>query len=243
MKADVRIFENLDVLSRAAAESFIEAAGQAIMDRGRFLVALSGGSTPLTLYRLLAQSPTREQIDWRHVQAFWGDERCVPPEDLENTYWQVREALLRHVPIPNGNVHRIQSDLAPQAAADAYAVVLKEYSTPPLEWPCFDLVLLGMGTDGHTASIFPGSAVNAASPTLAVAGQYQDRPAQRVTLTPLVFNSARRIVFLVSGGGKRDVLASVLSAEHRPEILPAQRIRPTDGELIWMVDEAAAGKL
>jgi 6-phosphogluconolactonase len=243
MKPDVRIFENLDALSQAAAESFVETSAQAITDRGRFLVALSGGSTPLTLYRLLAQSPTRKQIDWRLLHVFWGDERCVPPEDLENSYRQVHEALLAHVPIPTGNVHRIQSDLAPQVAADDYAVVLKEFSTPPLEWPRFDLVLLGMGSDGHTASIFPGSAVNAASPTLAVTGQYEDRPSQRVTLTPLVFNSARRIIFLVSGEGKREVLASVLSGNLRPDFLPAQRIRPTNGELIWMVDQAAASQL
>jgi 6-phosphogluconolactonase len=167
----------------------------------------------------------------------------VPPEDPENTYRQVHEALLAHVPIPTGNVHRIQSDLAPPVAAEDYAVVLKEFSTPPLDWPRFDLVLLGMGSDGHTASIFPGSAVNSARPTLAVTGTYMDRPSQRVTLTPLVFNSARLIIFLVSGEGKRGVLANVLSGDLRPDLLPAQRIQPTEGELIWMVDRAAASQL
>lgn len=243
MTPEVRIFENLDVLSRAAAEGFVETSARAITDRGRFLVALSGGETPLTFYRLLAQSPTREQIDWRFLHAFWGDERCVPPEDVENSYRQVHEALLAHVPIPSGNVHRIQSDLPPQVAAEAYASVLQQFSTPPLEWPRFDLVLLGMGTDGHTASIFPGSPISATSPTLAVTGKYLDRPSQRVTLTPLVLNSARLIIFLVSGEGKREVLANVLSGNLRPDLLPAQRIQPTDGELIWMVDRAAASQL
>ena len=243
LKPDVRIFENLDLLSHAAAELFIETCAQAITERGRFLVALSGGNTPTELFKLLAQSPYREQTDWTRAHVFWGDERCVPIEDLENSYRQAKDVLLKHVAIPVENIHRFESDLEPAEAAKDYARVLKQFASPPLDWPRFDLVLLGMGEDGHTASLFPGSDVNVSSPTLAVTAQYQNRPANRITLTPLVFNSARRIIFLVNGASKSQTLTNVLYGEYLPEKLPAQRIRPTDGEVIWMVDQLAASKL
>ncbi len=239
-KSNIRIFDNLESLSRGAAELFIETATLAILQRGQFLVALSGGNTPKELYKLLAQPPYCEQIDWTLIHAFWGDERCVPMEDLENNYRQAQEVLLGRVPISAENIHRIHSDLEPDAAAEDYARVLKGFASPPLDWPRFDLVLLGMGDDGHTASLFPGSEVNVPSPTLAVTAHYQGRPANRVTLTPLVFNAAHRIIFLVSGESKAQTLADVLYGEYQPEKLPAQRIRPADGELTWMVDQMAA---
>ena len=242
-KPNILISDNLELLSRAAAELFIEDSKQAVSQRGRFLVALSGGSTPMELYKLLAQSPYREQVDWTRVHVFWGDERCVPMEDLENNYRQARDVLLNQVSIPKENIHRVLSDLEPVATAEDYARVLKDFASPPLDWPRFDLVLLGMGEDGHTASLFPGSEVNVTSPTLAVTAQYQNRPAHRVTLTPLVFNAARRIIFLVNGKSKSQTLANVLYGEYQPEKLPAQRIHPADGELIWMVDQSAASKL
>ena len=243
LKPELRIFDHLEELSLAAAELFIETSVQAIAQRGRFLVELSGGNTPTELYQLLAQKPYREQIDWKRLQAFWGDERCVPVENPENNYRQAHDALLGRVHIPQENIHRIQSELEPDAAAEDYARVLKGFATSPLDWPRFDLVLLGMGNDGHTASLFPGSEVTASTPTLAVTAQYEDRPANRVTLTQLVLNAARRILFLVSGESKSETLANVLYGEYQPEKLPAQRIRPTDGELIWMVERAAARKL
>jgi 6-phosphogluconolactonase len=239
-KPNVRIFENLDLLSQAAAKLFIETSAQAISERGRFLVTLSGGNTPTELYKLLAQSPYKEQVDWTHVHIFWGDERCVPVEDLENSYRQAHDVLLSRVLIPTENIHRVDSELEPAEAAKDYALVLNEFASPPLDWPRLDLVLLGMGEDGHAASLFPGSEVNVSTPTLAVTAQYQDRPANRVTLTPLVFNSARRIIFLVSGESKAQTLANVLYGGYYPEQFPAQRFRPTDGELIWMVDKLAA---
>ena len=185
VKPDVRIFQNLESLSQDAAKFFIEICTQAITERGRFLVALSGGNTPTELFKLLAQSPYREQIDWTRVHVFWGDERCVPIEDLENNYRQANDVLLKHVPILLENIHRVKSDLKPADAATDYARVLKQFASAPLNWPRFDLVLLGMGEDGHTASLFPGSEVNVSTPTMAVTAEYQDRPANRVTLTPL----------------------------------------------------------
>jgi 6-phosphogluconolactonase len=243
MGPKINIFKDIHDLSLAAARLFVQSSSQAIAQRGRFLTALSGGNTPTPLYQTLAGVPYRNQINWAKIHIFWGDERCVPPDDPGNCYYQARLALFDHVNIPGDNIHRIQSDLEPAAAALDYARTLKVFSASPLEWPRFDLVLLGMGEDGHTASLFPGSQVEVTSPAIAVTANYQDRPARRVSLTPLVFNSARQIVFLVNGQSKSETLASILNGEYHPGQLPAQRIRPTDGEVIWFVDEAAASKL
>ncbi len=243
LNPDIRIYDNLNSLSLAAAAIFVEASKQAVSQRGRFLVALSGGTTPVPLYELLTKQPFREQVDWSITQVFWGDERCVPVEDLENTYRQVYDILLGRLSIPAGNIHRVKTELEPEAAAADYAVELRKYAAAPLAWPRFDLVLLGMGSDGHTASLFPGSDEPTSTPVLAVTGHYEDRPSQRVTLTPDVFNSARTVMFLVSGQGKAEVLKRVLYGEHQPKDLPAQRIHPSEGSTIWMVDRAAASLL
>ncbi len=243
MKADIRIFKDSDTLSKAAMEIFIAAARHAIEMRGRFLTALSGGGTPSGLYRLLASEPYRSEMNWKKTFVFWGDERCVPPDDAGSNYHQAREILLSQVPIPNENILRVKGELQPEQASDAYAQTLKDFADLGLDWPRFDLVLLGMGDDGHTASLFPGSPAEASSPTLAVTGHYQGRPANRVTLTPLVFNSARKVLFLVTGEGKAVTLKRVLSDASNQEQYPAQRIQPTDGQVIWLVDEAAASKL
>lgn len=243
VRPDVRIFPDLQALSEAGAALFIDACTQAIRASGRALVALSGGNTPGKLYQLLAQSPYSEQVDWPHVYVFWGDERCVPPDDPESNYRQAHDALLSRVSIPPANIHRIRGEAQPQDAAVEYAVELNAFGSPPRSWPRFDFVLMGMGEDGHTASLFPGSPIDTAAPTAAVTAQYQDRPANRVTLTPLVFNAARRVVFLVTGESKSQTLADVLYGKYQPAALPAQRIHPTDGDVIWMVDQAAAGRL
>ena len=243
MKPDVRIFADLQALSEAAAALFIDSVAEAVLHRGQCLVALSGGNTPLKLYELLASTPYTEQVDWPHLQVFWGDERCVPPEDVESSYRQAKDALLARVPIPPQNIHRVECEADPNDAAIAYALTLKRFASPPLEWPRFDLVLLGLGEDGHTASLFPGSTVEMIGPTAAVTARYQDRPANRVTITPLVFNAARRVMFLVSGQSKSETVAHVLNGSYEPGVLPAQRIRPVDGELIWMLDQAAASGL
>lgn len=235
----MRIFNHHGILSKAAADLFIAEAGAAITERGRFLVAFSGGTTPIALYRLLVKAP----IDWAHVHVFWGDERCVPVDDVSNNYGQARDALLSHVAIPAENIHRIESELKPAEAAEAYIQVLKGFAEPPLDWPRFDLVLLGMGPDGHTASLFPGSDVNVKEPVVAVTGDSQDRAFERVTLTPVVINAARHVVFLVSGKSKSEVLADVLKGEYHPDRLPAQRIQPTDGKLTWLVDAKAGANL
>ncbi len=243
MSPHIRIFDDLEALSKAAASLFIDSCAAAIRLQNRALVALSGGNTPLELYRLLALPSYIPQVDWQHVHVFWGDERCVPPDDPESNYHQAYDALLSHVPIPEDNIHRIQGEVEPREAALAYAMVLKPFASSPLSWPRFDLALLGMGDDGHTASLFPGSPVDISTPTAVVTANYEGRPATRITITPILFNVASRVAFLVSGDSKSQTLANVLYGNYDPDWLPAQRIRPVDDELIWLVDRAAASKL
>ena len=242
MKPDLRVFRSLKDVSRSAATIFVEQSAKAIQERGRFLVVLNGGGTPEGTFQLLA-SEYREKVDWNHVHVFWGDERCVPADDPESSYGQARDLLLRHVQIPESNVHPIEGELSPAEAAKDYSMVLRKVASPALAWPRFDLVFLGMGEDGHTASLFPGSPIEMTEPVIAVTGQYQDRPGRRVTLTPIVFNSARRIVFMAAGEKKAVTLAEVLTGRYQPELYPAQRIDPKDGKLIWLVDEDAASRL
>ena len=229
-------------MNNAVGQTVVDASLEAISRRGKFLFVLNGGNTPKRLFELLG-TDLRGKIDWSKTHIFWGDERCVAPNDEGSNYGQAREAFLKKIDIPDTNIHRIKGELEPAEASKDYALILKRFANPPFDWPRFDLVLLGMGADGHTASLFPGSEVNASLPTLAVTAHYQGRPANRVTLTPPVFNAARRIVFLVSGEGKSKSLADVLYGGYQPDKYPAQRIRPTDGELIWMVDKLAAKEI
>ena len=237
----VRVFQDSEALARGAAEVFVECVHQSVLERRRFLVAFSGGRTPGSLYALLSAPPYREQIDWGVLHAFWGDERCVPPEDLENNYRMLEDLLLRHVPVPPENIHRVRTELGAASAAQDYALVLEKWSEPPLKWPRFDLILLGLGEDGHTASLFPGSRVTDEAPVAVVRSASDPRPSgMRITMSPVVFNSARRVIFLVEGSSKAQAVADVLFGAFDPERLPAQRVRPTDGELIWMLDAEAA---
>ena len=242
MKSQIRIFHDLESLSRNAANLFVERAVQAIAERDRFLVALNGGGTPMHLFQLLG-TEYREKVDWNKTQLFWGDERCVPPDDAGSSYGQARSIFLNHVSIPASNIHRIKGELGPTEASKEYTLVLKNFASPPLDWPRFDLVYLGMGEDGHTASLFPGLPINVSEPTMPVTAHYQDRPANRVSLTPVVFNNGRMVAFMATGEKKATTLAQVLSDRYNPELYPAQRIDPKDGTLIWLVDEAAASKL
>lgn len=242
MKPEVRLFKDHERLSRHAATLFIEGSDRAIRERGRFLVVLNGGSTPTRLFQLLA-AEYKDQVAWEKAHIFWGDERCVPPDDPGSNYGQAREALLNKAPIPEENIHRVRGELEPAAAAQAYEETLRSFADRELELPRFDLVYLGMGEDGHTASLFPYSPVEVTTPVLAVTAHYQDRPADRVTLSQLVFNRARMIAFMATGEKKAETLAKVISDRYNPERYPAQRIDPKDGELVWLVDDAAAGEL
>jgi 6-phosphogluconolactonase len=242
MTTELRIFDNLEELSQYAAKLFAQQAAKSISERGQFLVALNGGSTPTRLFQLLA-TDFRDKVDWSKTHVFWGDERSVSPDDPESSFGQARETLLSHVPIPDSNIHRIKGELESTEASKEYSNTLKNFTSSTSDWPHFDLVYLGMGEDGHTASLFPGSPLNVSEPTMPVTAHYQDRPANRVTLTPKVFNNARMVAFMAAGEKKANTLAEVLSDRYNPEQYPAQRIDPKDGKLIWLVDEAAASKL
>ena len=216
---------------------------------GRFVVALSGGSTPKRLYALLATAAYAGRVDWSRVHVFWGDERCVPPDDPASNYRMAREALLSRVPVPEGNVHRMRGEDDPGSAAAAYERELREiFVTPDGPPACipgrrFDLVLLGMGDNGHTASLFPGTPAVREAERWVLAQYVEAVSMWRVTLTPVVINAAAEVTFLVSGGDKAEMLRRVLKGPHVPDALPAQAIAPGHGRLRWLVDAAAAADL
>ena len=242
MRPELRIFHESGKLSRHAANLFVEFSNRAIFERGRFLIVLNGGKTPVPMFELLA-SEFRERVDWSKVHVFWGDERCVPPGDSGSNYRQAMDLLFSHVPMPQGNIHRAKGELAPFDAVTDFELTLKAFADGDLDFPRFDLVFLGLGEDGHTASLFPGSVGQVHAPVVAVTANYQDRPANRISLTQVVFNKARAVVFMATGESKAKVLAEVLSDRYNPEKIPAQRIDPQNGQLIWLVDESAAGRL
>lgn len=226
-------------LMRAAAEEFVNVAGRAQAARGRFSVALSGGSTPAALYTLLATEDFARRVDWSRVHVFWGDERCVPPDHPQSNYRMARETLLSRVPLQAGNMYRIRGEDDPKQAAAAYEGLLRQF----LGGGSFDLVLLGMGDNGHTASLFPGLP-GVTEPVRWVLAQYVEVVSMwRVTLTPVVINAAHHVTFLVAGSEKADRLRDVLQGPAQVEVLPSQAIQPTRGELRWLVDAAAAARL
>ena len=240
---DVTVFDDSDALIEAAARHFVELAHEAITANGRFSVALAGGSTPRGLYTLLATPEYSAAIDWSRAHIFWGDERCVPPDHADSNYRMARETLLDQVPLPPGNIHRIQAEHEPEQAAASYERELCVFFEPAAaEYGCnprFDLVLLGMGTDGHTASLFPHSTALQQSDRLVAALYVGSLDAWRVTLTARAINAAANVTFLVTGADKADRLRLVLDGPHRPQDQPAQLIQPSNGALRWLVDRAA----
>ncbi len=238
----VHVYPDAEALAQAAAALFVELAEDAQRTRGRFSVALAGGSTPRGTYALLASTAFAPRVDWSRVHVFWGDERCVPPEHPQSNYRMARETLLDHVPIPAANVHRIPCEQAPTQAAAAYERTLQEFFAlaPGEGVPQFDLILLGMGDDGHTASLFPGTAALHERRRWVVAHYVAKLQAWRVTLTPVVLNAARHVAFLVAGAGKAARLREVLRGSYQPDVLPAQVVQPASGRLVWLVDAAAA---
>lgn len=236
----VRIFNDLEALSLASASFFIQTANDAIAKRGQFLVALNGGGTPKRLFELLASAP--DKMDWSRAHVFWGDERLVSADDPENNFGMAKRILLDRVSIPPDNIHRVNTDLEPAEAVADYTRALKRFAAAPLDWPRFDLILLGMGDDGHTASLFPGSPIEENEAVIAVTAKYQGRPAQRITLTPLIINHAREVLFMVTGASKAEALKRVLNGDSEVQY-PAARIHPSDGNITWHVDQSAAEKL
>jgi len=238
----IEVFATAADLFHAAAEEFVRAARTAIGAQGRFTVALSGGSTPKVLYSLLASNYA--DFVWNRVFLFFGDERHVPPTDPESNYRMVEESLLTKIAIPAENVFRVAAENpdASAAASDYEAQLRRFFELRSSEFPRFDLILLGMGPDGHTASLFPDSAALDEQSRLVVANWVAKFNTHRITFTFPVLNRAAEVMFLASGADKAEMLHQVLEGKSAP-LLPSQRVQPSDGKLLWMLDEAAAAKL
>ncbi len=240
---ELRVLPDAAVAAEAAARELVEASKDALGNRATFCVALSGGSTPKRMFQALAGEELRGLVDWKRARVFFADERCVPPNDERSNYRLAKEHLLDPLAVPPENVFRMRGEEEPERAARDYEAVLRRELGAGRAAPRFDLVFLGLGTDGHTASLFPGSrAVEEKRRWVAAIGA-PELPERRLTLTLPVLNASRRVVFLVTGEEKRAAVAAVLAAKRGSSSLPASLVKPKRGSLIWILDKAAASGL
>ncbi len=242
--ADYLVYDTPERVAQAAAEVFAKYAVDAANERGVARIAISGGSTPKRMFALLAAEPFLSQVPWSKLFLYWVDERCVGPEDAESNYRMTREELLSKVPLPAENIFRMEGELPPEEAASRYEAVLRNsFKLEGAQGPAFDLVLLGMGDDGHTASLFPNTAAIDELGRLVVANHVPQKDTWRITLTWPVINHGRRVVFLIEGAAKAERLHEVLLGGYDPERLPSQLIRPQSGKLGLLLDADAARRL
>jgi 6-phosphogluconolactonase len=243
---EVRILADASSIAQTAAAEFLEAARQAVSEKGSFSVALAGGSTPKALYGLLATNPLLQaKVPWSKIQFFFGDERHVPPEDAESNFRMAEEAMLSKAPVDPRQVHRIKGEKrnAAQAAEEYEQDLRASFRLEAGQFPRFDLVLLGMGPEGHTASLFPGTKALKEERRLVVSNWVGKFYTDRITFTPPVLNNASRVIFMVHGEEKAPALKAVLEGPYEPEQLPAQIIQPKQGKVLWLVDPSAASML
>jgi 6-phosphogluconolactonase len=238
--AEVRVFEDYGSLSHAAAELFVELGKTAVASPGRFAVALSGGSTPRQFYSLLGSSPYRDNLDWHRVHIFWADERCVPPDDPESNFKLVYDTLLSTIAIPDSNIHRVKGEEGPEKAARVYEQDIKIYFGS--DKPVYDLIILGVGKDGHTASVFPGSIAIHETARIALPVLFSKPGVNRVTLTLPIINLASHVLILASGKAKSDVVQEILEGENLNQY-PAGLVHPVKGSITWLIDREAAASL
>ncbi|GAB3655340.1 6-phosphogluconolactonase [Echinicola sediminis] len=228
-------------LGKVAANLFVASAKAAIAEKGKFNVALTGGSSPVKLYKLLAEPSYKSQVDWDKVFVFWGDERWVPLEDEQSNAGMAYATLLNHVPVPKENIYPMwAAGITPEARAAEYSQYLEKELGDSGE---FDLILLGMGDDGHCASLFPGTKVLEEQEKWVEGYFLESKDIYRITLTAPLINKAKKIVFFVFGENKSQALYEVLEGDRNPSQYPSQLIQPNEGEMLWLVDEAAASKL
>jgi 6-phosphogluconolactonase len=241
----VLVVPDLSAATAAAAERIARRCEQAAASRGECAIALSGGETPRALYGRLAVDPFRRRIPWPRLRVFWGDERGVPPDDPRSNYRMAREMLLDIVSVPADRIHRMPAERPDrEAAAEAYTALLRAHLPQTADgWPRFDLVLLGLGDDAHTASLFPHSPALRETRRAVLAVEAPHLGMTRMTLTPPVLNHAGEIIFLVAGPQKARAVRAVLEGPRQPDAVPAQAIKPVDGTLVWIVDAAAASAL
>jgi 6-phosphogluconolactonase len=240
--ADMTVYPDNRSFVDGSADFIAGLAVASIAARDRFTIALSGGGTPRPIYARLALADHADRIDWTKVHVFCSDERCVPPDDPQSNYRMAREALLDHVPLPPANIHRIRGEDDPGQAALAYEQDLKRVFRTSSA-PAIDLVCLGIGDNGHTASLFPGTAALREHVRWVVPQYVEVMLSWRVTFTTVLINAACHVAFLVEGAGKSEMLWRVLEGPYQPDVLPAQLIQPAGGELHWLVDAAAAAKV
>jgi 6-phosphogluconolactonase len=241
MKQNLEIFPSQSIFTQAIAERITREIQTALALHGSCSLVLAGGNTPREVYARLAEPVYQKRIPWQFVHLFWGDERAVPPDHSDSNYGMVYQALLKHINIPPENIHRIPAEIAPEQAASLYAETLKQHFSNAL--PQFDVVLLGLGEDGHTASLFPGTTALEEMNKTVTAVFVARLNTRRITLTFPVLNSARKIFFLVSGRSKSPKIQQIFSLEHPTKDLPASLVSPQNGELTWMLDTDAAALL
>ncbi len=234
------IYDDFDALGKGVAGLISQWAAQAVSRSGQFHLVLSGGSTPADTYRNLAQN--HDQPDWAKTHVWFSDERCAPPDDPASNFRMASETLLNHIDIPPQHIHRVHCEHTPQQAANEYDETLRRHAAPGELAPRFDLVLLGIGDDGHTASLFPDTAILAVDDRAAAPVYVEKLESWRVSLTYPVLNAARRVLFLVAGEKKAGIVSELMRGDSAPTY-PASRIRPQSGELIWCMDKAAAKRL
>jgi 6-phosphogluconolactonase len=242
----LQTFADAEAVSQAAAREFVRCATEAINARSKFTVALSGGSTPRRLYQLLADAPLRDRLDWGKVEIFWGDERSVPPDHADSNYRMANEAMLSRLPFPPERIHRLQAERSDRdkAAQDYQADIARAFGISPTgEPPAFDLILLGMGPDAHTASLFPGSTALGETKKWVVPNWVEKFKTFRLTMTRTIINKARQVLFLVAGRDKAEPLLHVFTGPSNPSLYPSQLICPASGQLTWYVDVAAFAEL
>lgn len=241
----IKISDSIEDLNRFAAESIVETANQSIEKRGQFTIALAGGSTPKSLYQLLAGDEFKNKIDWSKVFFFFGDERNVLPENEESNFRMANENLFAPLQVSEKNVFRWQTELkdAQEIAGKYQQAAKKFFALDDKELPRFDIILLGMGDDGHTASLFPFTVGLDEKEKIAVANPVEKLNTTRLTLTFPVINNARNVIFLVKGADKAEILKAVLEGEFQPDKLPSQNVKPVNGNLFWLIDKEAARHL
>ena len=237
----IQVFKNTEELSKTAAEIFTQTAREAVRDHGRFTVALTGGSSPAQLYNILTQQPYREQVPWNETYIFWGDERWVPLSDERSNYKMAYDALLNKVPVPPNQIFPMWGETSPVDFAQQYEDLLQNHFNSTA--PRFDLILLGMGDDGHTASLFPGTAVLQEKQRWVQAYYLDSQSMYRITLTAPIINQAKKILFMTYGEKKANALYEILEGERNTAKYPAQLIQPLQSDILWLVDEAAAKRL
>jgi 6-phosphogluconolactonase len=241
MKPEIKIFQNPEELAIAVANDWREGAQQAVRSGNKFSIVLCGGSTPAMLYRCLSSEEFWRSIPWNSVHLFWGDERCVPPEDMESNFRMVQELLIDHISIPAQNINRIKGEADPVTEAIQYGKKIQDHFGLGVKGvPCFDWVILGLGVDGHTASIFPHVNSSYRDLGLCAVTVHPESGQKRITMTPKIFNNALRVTFLVTGKKKASIVRDIMGEGSNVENYPAKQVNPVRGTLQWWLDPEAA---